>query len=185
MFYNKEIPSVLFTTGMYPEYNSDRDTASVLEYDGMERELEYIYNFTLALVNGQKPEFRSDESSRRRQGMDPDVISFYECEVKPTFFRSSDPADFLKRWVYVYLRYPESAVEEGVQGRVQVEFVIDEKGKVTDVHVTRGLDPRLDAEVVRVISASPDWKPGMLRGKKVKAALSLYVEFRLEKRKKK
>lgn len=185
IFYDKEIPSVFFTTGMYPEYNSDRDTASILEYDGMERELEYIYNFTLALVNGQKPEFRSDESSRRRLGMDPDVISFYECEVKPTFFRSSDPADFLKRWVYVYLRYPESAVEEGVQGRVQVEFVIDEKGKVTDVHVTRGLDPRLDAEVVRVISASPDWKPGMLRGKKVKAALSLYVEFRLEKRKKK
>ena len=184
IFYDKEIPAVLFTTGMYPEYNSDRDTASILEYDGMERELEYLYNFTLALVNGRKPEFRSD-GEKKRQGPDPDVVSFYDWDVKPTFFRSNDPADFLTRWVYVYLRYPQSAVEEGVQGRVLVYFVIDEKGKVTDVQVARSLDPRLDAEAVRVISASPDWKPGILHGKKVKSALSLYVEFRLERRKKK
>ena len=71
-----------------------------------------------------------------------------------------------------------------MQGRVLVDFVIDEKGKVTDVKVARGADPRLDAEAVRVISASPDWRPGILRGKKVKSAISLYVEFRLEKKKK-
>ena len=185
IFYDREIPAVLFTTGMYPEYNSERDTASILEYDGMERELEYLYNFTLALVNGRAPEFRKEnDKDGRRDGLDPDVVSFYDCDVRPRFFRSDNPADFLSKWVYTYLRYPESAVEEGVQGRVQVDFVINEKGKVQDVRVTRSLDPRLDAEVVRVISASPDWKPGILRGKKVKAALSLYVEFRLEKRKK-
>ncbi|MCR4859902.1 MAG: TonB family protein [Bacteroidales bacterium] len=183
IFYDREIPSVLFTTGMYPEYNSERDTASILEYEEMERELEYLYNFTLTLANGNKLEFLRDEDPARN-GLDPDIVSFYECDVKPTFFRSSDPADFLTRWVYVYLRYPQSAIDEGVQGRVQVDFVIDEKGKVSDVRVTRSADPRLDAEAVRVISASPDWKPGILRGKKVKTALSLSVEFRLEKKKK-
>ena len=61
MFYAKEIPSVFFTTGMYPEYNTDRDTAWTLEYDGMERELEYIYNFTLELVNGPAPDFRETD----------------------------------------------------------------------------------------------------------------------------
>ena len=55
---------------------------------------------------------------------------------------------------------------------------------MTDVRVAKGVDPRLDAEAVRVVAASPDWKPGVLRGKKVKTALSLYVEFRLEKKKK-
>ncbi len=184
VFYDKEIPGVLFTTGMYPEYNSERDTPSILEYDGMERILEYLYNFTLALVNGPRPAFRQDQEGRSRGFLTPDVVSMYDCDVRPTFFRSSDPADFLKRWVYVYLRYPQSAVEEGVQGRVLVDFVINEKGKVTDVKVARSLDPRLDAEAVRVISASPDWKPGILRGKKVKTAMSLYVEFRLEKKKK-
>ena len=65
-----------------------------------------------------------------------------------------------------------------------VDFVIDEKGRVGDVKVARGVDPRLDAEAVRVVAASPDWKPGILRGKKVKTALSVYVEFRLERKKK-
>ena len=183
IFYDREIPAVFFTTGMYPEYNSDRDTASILEYDGMERELEYLYNFSLALVNGNRPEFR-EEDAKKRPLLTPDVVPFYDCDVRPTFFRSNDPAAFLERWVYVYLRYPQSAVDEGVQGRVLVDFVIDEKGHVTDVRVARGVDPRLDAEAVRVIAASPDWKPGILRGRKVKTALSLYVEFRLEKKKK-
>ena len=184
IFYDREIPAVFFTTGMYPEYNSDRDTASILEYDGMERELEYIYNFTVALVNGIRPEFRRDPSARRGGDQD-ELVSFFDCDVKPSFFRSNDPSEFLRRWVYTYLRYPQSAVDEGVQGRVLVDFVIDEKGKVQDVKVAREADPRLDAEAVRVISASPDWKPGILHGKKVKTALSVYVEFRLEKKKKK
>ena len=149
----------------------------------MERTLEYLYNFSVALVNGRSPEFRPDSSKQTVTASD--VVSFYQCDVRPTFFRSSDPASFLERWVYVYLKYPKSAMEEGVQGRVTVDFVIDEKGKVGDVKVVRGADPRLDAEAVRVISASPDWKPGVLRGKKVKTALSVAVEFRLEKKKKK
>ncbi len=182
IFYDKKIPSVFFTTGRYPEYNTDRDTASILEYDGMERELEYIYNFSVALVNGIKPEFRR-ESAKDGESYEG-VVSFFDCDVKPTFFRSNDPADFLSRWVYPYLRYPQSAIDEGVQGRVLVDFVIDEKGKVGQVKVARGVDPRLDAEAVRVIAASPDWKPGILRGKKVKTALSVYVEFRLERKKK-
>ena len=182
IFYDREIPSVLFTTGMYPEYNTERDTPSILEYDEMERELEYLYNFSLALVNGPKPDFREDSAAALSDNSD--LVSFYDCDVRPTFFRSNDPSSFLKRWVYVYLRYPQSAVDEGVQGRVVVDFVIDEKGKVTDVKVARGVDPRLDAEAVRVVAASPDWKPGILRGRKVRTALSLSVEFRLEKKKK-
>ena len=124
--------------------SSHRDTPSILEYDGMERELEYLYNFSLALVNGGKPEFRKDEEGRSRRLLEPDVISFYDCDVRPTFFRSSDPAEFLKRWVYVYLRYPQSAVDEGVQGRVLVDFVIDEKGQVQERRFSRDLDVSVD-----------------------------------------
>lgn len=183
IFYDREIPSVLFTTGLFPEYNTDRDDASVIEYDGMERELEYLYNFALALTNGRKPDFRRDHTAEPEVG--EGVMSYFDCDVKPSFFRSSDPAEFLRRWVYTYLRYPQDAVDEGVQGRVLVDFVIDERGKVGHVKVARGVDPRLDDEAVRVVAASPDWKPGMFRGKKVKTAMSVYVEFRLEKRKKK
>ena len=60
--------------------------------------------------------------------------------------------------------------------------MIDEKGKVTDVKVAKGVDPLLDDEAVKVISASPSWKPARLHGEKVKCRLSLYVEFRLQKK---
>lgn len=182
-FYDKEIPAVLFTTGMYPEYNTEKDSESIIEYDDMEREMEYIYNFTLKLANGARPEFRRDEDSKRRILPDRDVVPYYDCDFRPTFLGSNDPAVFLKRWVYVYLKYPKEAVNEGIQGKVQVDFIINEKGKVTDVTVRKGVDPLLDEEAVRIISASPDWKPGRINGEKVKCAMSVYVEFKLEKKK--
>ena len=181
IFYDKEIPSAFFTTGMYPEYNSEKDTQSVVEYGDMELEAEYVHNFVLELANGRKMDF-SPSSERKNRTVPEEVVPYYECDRKPSFLGSTDPVVFLKKWVYTYLRYPKSAVAEGVQGRVLVDFVIDEKGKVRDVKVARGVDPRLDDEAVRAISSSPDWKPGMVNGKKVKSGISLYVEFRLKKR---
>lgn len=183
IFYDRKIPAVMLTTGMYPEYNSERDTESILEYDWMERELEYIYNLTMELVNGDAPDFDPTESLTKKFSDDDRVIPFYECDYKPSFLGSTDPAMFLKKWVYVYLKYPQEAVKNGIQGRVQVDFIIDEKGKVCDVKVVKGCNPMLDEEAVRVVKASPDWKPGRQHGKKVKTELSLNIEFRLEKKK--
>jgi TonB family protein len=176
-FYGKEIPSVFFTTGIYPEHDTERDTQSIIDYDTMERELEYVYNFTVALANGPKPAFRPSESKGSGR-----AIPYYDCDVKPTFFGHSDPRYFLTKWVYSYLKYPKEAVEQGIQGNVQVSFIIDESGKVKDAKVVKSVDPLLDAEAVKVISASPDWKPGQIGGKKVKSEMTLYVEFRLEKK---
>lgn len=182
MFYASEIPSVLFTTGIYPEYGTDRDTPSIIQYDDMERELEYIYNFSLSLVNGEAPAFRPDPTSPVADSPSG-AIPYYECDVLPSFLGSSDPKVFLEKWVYAYLKYPQEAVRNGIQGRVLVDFVIDEKGKVKDVKVLKGVDPLLDAEAVKVVSASPDWRPARHGGKKVRSEMSLYVEFKLERKK--
>lgn len=181
-FYDKEIPSVMFTTGRYPEHNTDRDTQSIIDFENMERELEFIYNFTEAMANAnEKMLFRdSDLPVSKRSG--EDVVSYYECDQRPTFLGTSEPSQFLEKWVYQYLRYPEKAVRDGVQGRVVVEFVIEKDGKVSDVRVIKGVSEELDAEAVKVISASPKWKPGRVRGEKVRTTLSLPVEFRLEKK---
>lgn len=184
MFYDRKIPSVMFTTGMYPEYNTHRDTPSILEYANMEREVEYLYHFVVELAGGAAPEFDPSEAAREEYLADRGgVRPYYECDVKPTFLGSSDPAVFLSKWVYVYLRYPQEAVRQGIQGRVLVDFVIDEKGRVTDVRAVKSSHPLLEDEALRVIKASPDWKPGRVRGKKVKSQISLNVEFRLEKKK--
>lgn len=176
-FYAKEIPSVFFTTGMYPEHDTERDTPSILDYDTMERELEYVYNFTVALCNGSAPSFRPSESKGTGR-----AIPYYECDEKPTFFGHSDPRFFLVHWVYDYIKYPKEAVKNGIQGNVQVSFIIDENGKVKDAKVLKSVDPLLDEEAIKVVSASPDWKPGKVDGKKVKSEMTLYIEFKLTKK---
>lgn len=185
-FYDKEIPSVMFTTGRYPEYRTHKDVESIIEYEKMESELEYIYNYTLSVVNGPKPIFNVESEVRKRgQSGKQAAIPYYDCDYKPSFLGHNDPRYFLEKWVYQYLKYPQQAVAEGIQGKVLVDFVIDSDGKVTDVKVLKGVDPLLDDEAVRVISASPKWRPGIVKGKKVKSEISLYVEFRLEKKKNK
>lgn len=184
-FYDREIPSVLFTTGRFPEYQTHRDTEAIIEYEPMERELEYIYNYAVSLANGPRPIFNVESEVRRRTDAGGGAIPYYDCDRKPSFLGTPDPRVFLEKWVYQYLRYPDAAVRDGIQGRVLVDFIIDENGKVTDVKVLKGVDPLLDDEAVRVIAASPAWKPGLVRGRKVKAEISLYVEFRLEKKNKK
>lgn len=181
-FYAAGIPSVYFTSGRYPEHNTERDTESILQYEDMERELEYIYNYAVSLINGPKPIFNAADELKKRSSTEDNVVPYYDCDRRPTFLGSADPKVFLERWVYKYLRYPDAAVRQGIQGRVLVDFIIDERGKVTEAKVLRGVDPLLDDEALRVINASPDWKAGSVLGKKVKAEISLYVEFRLEKK---
>ncbi|MBO7191909.1 MAG: TonB family protein [Bacteroidales bacterium] len=181
-FYAKEIPSVMFTTGQYPEHGSDRDTQSIIDYDMMERELEYIYNYVEELANlNSAPSFRPVQKTDRDSSYD-DVVSYFDCDQKPMFLTNPDPADFLEKWVYQYLKYPESALQNGVQGRVMVEFVIEKDGKVSNVRVVKGVSDALDAEAVKVVSASPKWKPGKLNGNKVRVAMTIPVEFKLEKK---
>ena len=178
-FYDREIPSILFTTGRYPEHGTGRDSFDIVDFDGMERELEYIYTYTVALCNGNRPMFRQE--SGKTPAPANDAVSWNDVDVKPIFLTSNDPSYFLEKWVYQYLKYPKYAVENGIQGRVYVDFVVDESGNVKDVKVSRGVHTALDEEAVRVVSASPKWKPGRHRGKKVKVAMTIPVDFRLEK----
>ena len=182
VFYAKEIPSVMFTTGRYPEHNTERDTESLIDYVGMERELEYIYNAVMALADHNGPiSFRPDTAPKKKVSRS-DVVSYADCDYRPMFLNSSDPGQFLEKWVYQYLKYPQEAIRDGIQGRVLVEFVIGVDGKVTDVKVVKGVSPELDAEAVKVVSASPKWKPARLKGEKVRCSMMIPIEFRLEKK---
>lgn len=176
-FYAKEIPSVMFTSGKIPKVLPRSEDC---EFDWMERELEYIYNFVCALQEAPAPEFTPSEL--RMQSGGTEAVPWNDCDIKPAFMNNYDPNVFLNKWVYVYLKYPKAAVDNGIQGKVLVDFVIDEKGKVRDVKVLRGVNPLLDEEAVKVVAASPDWKPARVRGKRVACEMSLYVEFRLKKR---
>ena len=181
VFYGSEIPSVLFTTGRYPEHGTGRDTFDIINFEGMEKELEYIYSYVVHLANGAAPQFRNVVT--KKSDVESGVYAYSDVETKPMFLNSPDPRTFMERWVYQYLKYPKYAMDNGIQGRVLVDFIINEKGEVQDVKVSRGVHSVLDDEAVRVISASPKWKPGRHRGKKCKVALTVAVEFQLTKEK--
>lgn len=181
-FYSNEIPSVFFTTGKYPQHNTDRDTQGIIDYENMERELEYIYNFSVALANtNMSLAFRPAQIDGKTSAGDK-IVPYFDCDQRPQFFGSSDPRHFLREWVYQYLKYPQNAVRNGVQGTVTVQFIIEKDGKITDVKVVKGVDEELDAEALKVVSASPKWKPGKVGGVKVRSSLSLPIDFRLEKK---
>ena len=179
VFYSKEIPSVLFTTGRYPEHGTGRDTYSIVDFDGMEKELEYIFTYVQHLANGQRPLFRGQSEGRKETPVG--TYAYSDVDVKPMFLNSQDPRTFMERWVYQYLKYPRYAVDNGIQGTVLVDFVIDEKGQVQEVKLARGVHQSLDEEALRVVSASPKWRPGRHRGKKTRVALTVAVEFRLSR----
>ena len=107
----------------------------------------------------------------------PDTLAvpfvLIDPELKPMFNGGSD-LEFAK-WVNENLRYPESVKKAGVQGRLVIQFVIYPDGKVRDVKVLRGIHPDMDAEAVRVVSSSPDWKPGSVNGKPVKVSYVLPI----------
>ena len=181
-FYSKEIPSIYFTTGQYPQHNTVRDSQGIMDYDAMERELEYIYNFTLALANTQMTLSFRPVQIEGMSGEADKAVPYFDCDQRPQFFGSSDLRHFLREWVYQYLKYPQSAVRDGIQGTVMVQFVIEKDGKITEVKIAKGVDEELDAEALKVVGASPKWKPGKVGGKKVRASVTIPVEFRLEKK---
>ena len=85
----------------------------------------------------------------------------------------------LLQYIGKNMKYPVIAQENGIQGRVIVSFVIEKDGHVADVTVVRGVDPALDKEAIRVVSAMPRWRPGEQRGKPVRVKYTLPVTFRL------
>ena len=109
--------------------------------------------------------------------VEEEAIPFQLVEEKPSF-QGGDANQFSK-WVNSRLEYPEIAKENGVQGRVTLQFTVEKDGSVTKVKVLRGVDPSLDKEAVRVVSMSPKWKPGKQRDRAVPVTYTFPVIFQL------
>ena len=109
--------------------------------------------------------------------VEEEAIPFQLVEEKPKF-KGGDANEFSK-WVNSNLVYPEIAKENGVQGRVTLQFTVNVDGSVTNVKVLRGVDSSLDKEAVRVVSNSPKWTPGKQRDRAVKVTYTFPVIFQL------
>ena len=86
----------------------------------------------------------------------------------------------LMKFLQRNVRYPKEAQEQGKQGRVIVQFVVNKDGSITDAKIAKSVDPQLDAEALRVVNAMPDWTPGKQKGEPVRTRFTLPVTFRLQ-----
>lgn len=101
---------------------------------------------------------------------------FYIVENMPEF-PGGDVA--LRTYIAQNVKYPEIAKENGLSGKVFVQFVINQKGEVENVKIARGVDPALDKEAIRVVQNLPKWKPGSQRGKPVRVSYTVPINFQL------
>ncbi len=103
---------------------------------------------------------------------------FIMAEEMPRFM-NGDISKF-REFVQQQIQYPEKAVEDSIEGRVFVSFIINKKGKLVNPEIVRSADPLLDKEALRVIGSSPSWTPGMMQGKPVNVKLTIPVIFKLK-----
>ena len=85
----------------------------------------------------------------------------------------------MNEYLAANIKYPQTALEKGIQGKVFVSFVIEHDGSVSNVKVTRSIGGGCDEEAVRVIKSMPKWRPGKQMGKTVRVSYTLPVSFRL------
>jgi protein TonB len=104
-------------------------------------------------------------------------VSIAMVEQKPSF-PGGDAAMY--KWLGDNMNYPAAAAEEGVSGKVTVQFIVEKDGSITNVHVVRGKHPALDAEAKRVVSKMPKWTPGRNNGQPVRVTYNLPVNFQLK-----
>ncbi len=106
-----------------------------------------------------------------------DIVPYTAVEVKPQF--EGGDADAFVKYIQKNIKYPQSAIDNDEQGRVTVNFIVDENGKIQNAKVVKGVSPALDAEALRVITNAPAWTPATQGGKKVPVAYSVPVMFTL------
>lgn len=172
----KGIPSILVTTKLHSDYHTVNDTPEKIKYPVMEHISQYVFNFVKLVANMDEKVLREATS----QEIENKVISQSQADKRASYMKG-DEKRFLEEWVYHYLEYPEGAVNNGIQGTVVVEFVVDKEGNVVDPKIKESVHHLLDEEVLRVVSVSPKWSPAILNGSSVNVKISLPVEFRLKR----
>lgn len=109
-----------------------------------------------------------------------------EKEDTPVFFIVEDMPEFpggmlaLQKFIAQSIKYPVIAQENGIQGKVFVNFVVAKDGSVTQAKIARGVDPSLDKEALRVVMSLPKWKPGKQGGKPVRVSYTVPINFQLQ-----
>ncbi|MEN8156075.1 MAG: energy transducer TonB [Bacteroidota bacterium] len=151
--------------------------AEVLDIVDDDVEIDDDFDFDMEATDDTEYDFASMIGDDEEEIDEEEV--FYIVEDMPTF-NGGEPATEFRKYISQNLKYPEIAAENGISGRVIVQFAVNKVGKVVDARIVRSVDPALDKEAIRVVMASPKWTPGKQRGKSVKVLFTFPINFVLQ-----
>jgi TonB family protein len=123
--------------------------------------------------------FHLAESNFTKAGPSGKEMQFYYLVEDMPRFQTGDLEKF-REYVQKKIRYPKEAILEGIEGTVYVSFVIEPSGKISNCSIYHGVSNAIDEEAVKVVAASPEWKPGKHKGVKVKVGFIIPVRFQLD-----
>lgn len=146
-------------------------------------------NFLNNEFDGEFFVYYPNEKIKRHDIWKEGVFVYGECYDeegnKVDFFPYFEMAQFeggesgVNNFIVKNVKYPKKARRKNIQGKVYVQFMVDDKGKVRDSKVIRGVDPLLDAEALRVITMLPNWKPAKLQGVEISMILTIPINYTL------
>ena len=84
----------------------------------------------------------------------------------------------MMRYIQENIKYPQSAIDNKIEGRVFVTFVVEKDGSITNAAVLRGIDKECDAEALRVVSSMPKWNPGQHKGEVVRTQFTIPIYYK-------
>lgn len=146
--------------------NIVQDDVDIDEVDFESMDADENTEFDFVPVTGDQEEEEAEEEV------------FFIVEDMPMF--QGGGKEKFRDYISQNLQYPPIAAENGISGRVFVQFAVNAKGEVVDVVVVRGVDPALDKEAIRVVKSSPKWTPGKQRGRPVKVQFTFPIVFVLQ-----
>lgn len=144
--------------------------------------LEVVTNDTKITTDVDFAEFDENTEVIQQVEVKEEVIEddqpFLIAETMPSF-QGGDLNKF-RAWVQQNIRFPQIALENGIQGRLVLSFVIEKDGRLTNIQVLQSPDRSLSDEAIRVLSKSPKWSPGKQRNQVVRVKYTLPVDFRVQ-----
>lgn len=152
-----------------------------IEVKVMSELLEVVTNDTKVETSMTFDEFEEDLIVEAVNTVEEEIVEdeqiFVSAETMPSF--NGGDINTFRAWVQSNLKFPQIALENGISGKVILEFVVEKNGNLTGIVVLRTPDKSLSEEAIRVLKSSPKWSPGKQRNNPVRVKYTLPVEFRL------
>lgn len=132
---------------------------------------DFVKEVSSPILSNDRPQDKNKQQSSQQ-----DKVVFEVVEEMPIYPGGQNE---LMKYLAENIKYPATAVEKNIEGRVIVQFVVESDGHISNAKVARSIDPSLDAEAVRVINAMNKWTPGKQKGKNVAVRYALPIMFRI------